>query len=215
MHLLLVDDHAMFRQGLTFLLSDLQPDLSFAEASHCEEALACLADKPADLVLLDLNMPGSDRLSALVRVRQAHPATPVVVLSGEEDPALIQAALDAGASGFIPKSSSSQLLLAALQVILAGGVYLPAATLSQAPGETAPANGEAPSLSDRQLAVLLKAVQGVPNKIIAYDLGIAEGTVKTHLSAAYRALGVNNRIEAVFAAARLGLSAAPGERDDG
>ena len=110
MHLLLVDDHAMFRQGLTFLLSDLQPDLSFSEASNCEEALSALAQEAADLVLLDLNMPGSDRLNALVQVRQSHPGVPVVVLSGEEDPSLIQAVLDAGASGFIPKSSNSQLL---------------------------------------------------------------------------------------------------------
>ena len=139
----------------------------------------------------------------------AAPTTPVAVLSGEEDPNLIRATIEAGASGYIPKASSSEILVAALQLILAGGIYLPHKVLAGMEAVTAGKGNSIEAtkdlLSGRQTAVLLRAIQGQPNKVIAIDLGIAEGTVKTHLSAAFKALGVHNRTEAVFAAARLGL----------
>ena len=209
MHVLLIDDHAMFRQGLKFLLSDLDSSLCFSEAGSCDQAVELLAEKEAQLILLDLNMPGTKGLGALQAVTAAAPITPVAVLSGEEDPSLIRATIEAGASGYIPKASSSEILVAALQLILAGGVYLPHKVLAGI--EAVPAGKDnsieatKDLLSGRQTAVLLRAIQGQPNKVIAIDLGIAEGTVKTHLSAAFKALGVHNRTEAVFAAARLGL----------
>ena len=209
MHVLLIDDHAMFRQGLKFLLSDLDSSLCFSEAGSCDQAVELLADKEAQLILLDLNMPGTKGLGALQAVTAAAPTTPVAVLSGEEDPNLIRATIEAGASGYIPKASSSEILVAALQLILAGGVYLPHKVLAGMEAVTAGKGNSIEAtkdlLSGRQTAVLLRAIQGQPNKVIAVDLGIAEGTVKTHLSAAFKALGVHNRTEAVFAAARLGL----------
>jgi len=208
-HVLLIDDHAMFRQGLKFLLSDLDNSLYFSEAGSCDQAVELLADKEAQLILLDLNMPGTKGLGALQAVTAAAPTTPVAVLSGEEDPSLIRATIEAGASGYIPKASSSEILVAALQLILAGGVYLPHKVLAGMEAVTAGKDNSIEAtkdlLSGRQTAVLLRAIQGQPNKVIAIDLGIAEGTVKTHLSAAFKALGVHNRTEAVFAAARLGL----------
>lgn len=208
MHILLVDDHVMFRQGLKFLLGDLDESLRFLEAGSCDQALALLAANSVDLVLLDLNMPGIKGLGALQAVTAAVPETPVVVLSGEEGAGLIRGAIDKGASGFVPKASSSEILVAALRLILAGGIYLPANVLDSAavPSQETTVPEDAVSmLSARQTAVLLRAIQGQPNKVIASDLGLAEGTVKTHLSAAFRTLGVRNRTEAVYAAAKLGL----------
>ncbi|MEM9254331.1 MAG: response regulator transcription factor [Pseudomonadota bacterium] len=215
MHILLVDDHVMFRQGVKFLLSDLDESLEFSEAGTCEQALDFLASSATDLILLDLNLPGSNALGALHEIRGKHPEAALVVLSGEDDPVLIRDAIEQGASGFVPKSSSSEVLLAALNLILAGGVYLPPAALQSASAATGTTSTEGdplpqpPSLSARQTDVLLKAIQGKPNKVIAREMDIAEGTVKTHLSAAFRALGVHNRTEAVFAAARLGLRPPP------
>ena len=209
MHVLLIDDHEMFRQGMKFLLSDLNDDLEFTDAANCEEALSALGSSGVDLALLDLNMPGSRGLTALRQIKQEFPAVPLAVLSGLDDPSLIRDAIDVGASGFVPKASSSEVLVAALKLILAGGVYLPQAALRGFVQGPTPAASEEPErtdlLSERQTDVLMRAIQGNPNKVIARELDIAEGTVKTHLSAAFKALGVHNRTEAVFAAARLGL----------
>jgi DNA-binding NarL/FixJ family response regulator len=209
-HVLLIDDHEMFRQGMRFLLSDLNEELEFTDAGTCAEALSVMGESEIDLALLDLNMPGSDGLNALKEIKGAHPAVPLAVLSGMDDPVLIRDAIDEGASGFVPKASSSEVLVAALKLILAGGVYLPQAALNGSSQQLASANDEEDGernalLSERQTDVLMKAIQGKPNKVIAREMNIAEGTVKTHLSAAFKALGVHNRTEAVFAAAKLGL----------
>ncbi len=214
MHVLLIDDHEMFRQGIKFLLTDLDDKVRFTEAGTCEEALAILDEESIDLILLDLNMPGSDGLGALHDIHLAHPGIPLSVLSGIDDPEVIRRAIDAGASGFVCKASSSKVLIAGLRLILAGGTYLPRAALQGALVSTPPAaerpagvavEVEAGHLSGRQADVLFKAIQGKPNKIIARELNIAEGTVKAHLSAAYKSLRVRNRTEAVYAAVKLGL----------
>ena len=221
MRVLLIDDHVMFRQGLKFLLSDLDASLQFFEAGSCEQAVESIQAEPVNLILLDLNMPGTSGLEALEAIASAAPAVPVAVLSGEDNPALIRATIEAGASGFVPKSSSSDILVAALKLILAGGVYLPPNVLNYAEPQLSAATvgleeDKRPILlSERQTAVLLRAIQGLPNKVIAIDLGIAEGTVKSHLSFAFKALGVNNRTEAVFAAARLGLKPSEGAASSG
>lgn len=212
MKVLLVDDHVMFRQGLKFLLSDLDDTLEFLEAGSLEEAVSSLNENGADLILLDLNLPGADGLTALREIRACYSSIPLAVVSGIDDPACIRELIDEGALGYVPKSSSSEVLLAALNLIIAGGVYLPPAALDYIPSPPAQsADGQPPgnSLSARQTSVLLKAIQGKPNKIIARELEIAEGTVKAHLSVAFKALGVHNRTEAVFAAARLGLKPDP------
>jgi DNA-binding NarL/FixJ family response regulator len=212
MKVLLIDDHIMFRQGLKLLLSDLDERLEFSEAGTFDEAITSLNDNGADLILLDLNMPGGDGLTALRDIRSAHPAVPLAVVSGVDNPARIRELIDEGALGFVPKSSSSEVLVAALKLIIAGGVYLPPAALdfvSDPYRDFVDRTFQQSLLSSRQSAVLLRAIQGVPNKVIAREMKIAEGTVKAHLSVAFRALGVHNRTEAVFAAARLGLTPPP------
>jgi two-component system, NarL family, nitrate/nitrite response regulator NarL len=213
MKILLIDDHCMFRQGMKFLLADLDERLEFSEAGTCEEAIASLNAVGADLILLDLIMPGVTGLTALRQIREAFSAIPLAIVSSIDDPVRIRELIEEGASGYVPKSSSSEVLIAALKLIIAGGVYLPPAVLDFAldphRGDMVDRQFEAKLLSSRQTAVLLKAIQGIPNKVIARELHIAEGTVKAHLSAAFRMLGVHNRTEAVFATARLGLKPLP------
>lgn len=203
MRILLIDDHILFRDGLKYLLADLDSAPEFLEAGNCREGLDLAAG--ADIVLLDLKLPDMHGLEALVAMREAAAAASVVVLSSEDDPGTIRAAIDAGAAGFIPKSSTQDVLIAALRLVLAGGSYLPPHLLDGTPAAATTA-GPAPSealanLSDRQREVLMCAVQGKANKVIARDLDISEATVKAHLSASFRALGVSNRTEAVFAVA--------------
>lgn len=215
MRVLLIDDHALFAQGLSFLLAELNPQLECVVATSVVAAL-----KQAgifDLVMLDYHMPDSDGLSSLLQLRQALEGVPVVVLSGEEQQDIIHAVIEAGASGFVPKSSTPAVLLAALRLILAGGIYLPPqllyarhpviAKLPDVPAGSDATWQERLGLTERQAEVLLKAVHGKSNKIIARETSLAEGTVKAHLSAAFRVLGVANRTEAVFRAAQLGLAA--------
>lgn len=188
------------------LLGGLAPGNQFDEAGSCEAALAMPAEPPPDLILLDMNLPGGSGREALAAVR-THFQAPVVVLSGEDDARLVRQVVDDGAAGFIPKSSTQQVMIAALQLILAGGTYVPASALhgvmpdaadDSVSGKRSPLS----HLSDRQREVLQRVVQGKPNKRIASELEISEATVKAHLSAAFRALGVRNRTEAVFAVAQ-------------
>jgi DNA-binding NarL/FixJ family response regulator len=139
--LLLVDDHALFRSGLKLLLRELPGEIECFEAGNPADALA-FADKAIDLILLDLSMPGSHGTSALERMREAFADVPIVVISSEDDPMLIRQVIDLGASGFVPKSSTHRILISALQLILAGGVYLPMHVLSQ-PARSAPAHERA------------------------------------------------------------------------
>jgi DNA-binding NarL/FixJ family response regulator len=209
---LLIDDHVMFRQGMQFLLSDLDQSLQFLEAGTCEQAITVLTEHGADLILLDMNMPGVDGLFALRQIRASFPTIPLAVVSAVDDPVRIREVIEEGASGYVPKASSAEVLVVALKIVLAGGVYLPPAALDFMPEpqrNDLDQQFRAKLLSSRQTAVLLKAIQGIPNKLIARQLHIAEGTVKAHLSAAFKALGVHNRTEAVFAAARLGLQPHP------
>jgi DNA-binding NarL/FixJ family response regulator len=210
--LLLVDDHALFRSGLRLLLREFSAEIEFFEAGNPADALA-FAGKAFDLILLDLSMPGSHGTSALERMREAFVDVPIVVISSEDDPTLIRQVIDLGASGFIPKSSTHRILISALQLILAGGIYLPMHVLSQSArrvpaltaGDSSASDLLVPGMTERQYEVLLKAVRGQSNKAIARSLELSEGTVKAHLSAAFRILGVSNRTEAVYAAAQLGI----------
>lgn len=215
MDVLLIDDHVMFRQGLKLLLSDLDQNLAFLEAGSCAEALRLIESNSFSLILLVLHMPGTEGLGTLNAIAAAVPSVPIAVLSGEDNPAVIRGAIEAGASGYVPKTLSSELLIPALKLILAGGTYLPKNALrvtepvNDRVGKPILAAGENVTLlSGRQTEVLLRAIKGQANKVIALDLGIAEGTVKTHLSAAFKTLGVRNRTEAVYAAAKMGITPA-------
>ena len=210
MNILLIDDHALFREGLKFLLRSLDAALEVDEASDCAKALEHAAARSYDLVLLDLKMPGVAGLDALAALHDAVPDAPLVVLSGEDNPGVVRAAIERGAMGFIPKSSTPEVLIQALRLVLARGVYLPPAVLdaARAPASVAlPGTGDMvlPGLTPRQMDVLRCVIRGKSNKIIARELDVSEGTVKAHLSSVLRALDARNRTEAVYAAAKLGL----------
>lgn len=224
MKILIVDDHPLIREALRHVLTMLDDQLELIEAQNCAEAMTVAAANPAlDLVLLDLGLPDADGITALTQMRERYPATPVVVLSATEQPAMVTRAIDAGAMGFIPKTSSNQLLLNALRLVLSGGVYLPVEVLRQQQDAPAPvsqhaatagAGGAAASprdsgLTARQTEVLALMVQGKPNKLICRDLNLAEGTVKIHVTAILKALGVANRTQAVIAVGRLGWQLNP------
>jgi DNA-binding NarL/FixJ family response regulator len=218
MKILVVDDHELVREAVKLLLNKLRENLVVLEAANCKEALA-LAAQHADLslILLDNHMPGKSGLESLSEFRQAHPGVPIVVLSASEDRQDVLRALDGGAMGFIPKSHPTAVMLDALRVILAGGVYLPAKILGQSVDHSemsaSAATRQTPEsvssaeigLTERQTEVLTLLIQGKPNKLICHELGLAESTVKVHVTAILRALGVTNRTQAVIAVSRLGL----------
>ncbi len=210
MRVLIIDDHHLFRSGLKYLLAGLKLNTQFLEASSCDEAILLFDADEIDIVLLDYYLPGQDGLNALKIVRE-HFDCPVVLISSEDQPTVIRNAIAGGAAGYIPKASSPQELVAALKLVLAQGVYLPPGVLGQYElkqwdDESQAKREEVLSeLSSRQLAVLMKAVQGKANKVIARELDIAEGTVKSHLFACFKALKVDNRTEAVYATAALAL----------
>jgi DNA-binding NarL/FixJ family response regulator len=214
MNILLIDDHPLLRGGMRFLLRSFDPDLTMDEAGNVAQALELVAAHRYDMVLLDLRMPGLNGMNALAALRAAVPGTPLVILSAEDDPAVVRAAIDGGAMGFIPKSSTPEVLIQALRLVLAQGVYLPPVVLDAAYSSSAPApssvaaapgDGSLPSLTPRQMDVLRRVIRGKSNKVIARELQVSEGTVKAHLSAVFLALGAHNRTEAVYAAAKLGL----------
>lgn len=209
MRVLIVDDHPLYRAGVRALLAGLDPDLIAADVSDVPQALQ-LADTqaPFDLVLLDMNLPGTSRLEALQKIKSRFESASVVVVSGEEDPVLIHASIDAGAAGFIPKSTDPELTMQALRLVLAHGTYLPANALRHVvdPAPTSSQKGlPLPDLSERQRAVLLRLLHGKANKVIARELNIAEGTVKAHLWAVYQLLGVSSRSQAMCRVHELGL----------
>lgn len=207
MRILLVDDHELFRAGIKFLLADLADDIEFLETASCTDALQLVQNAGVDLVLLDFHLPGAHGLEALQLLRARLDDAQIVVLSAESDPEMIRSCIDAGAAGFIPKASSHGVMMAALRLVLAGGIYLPAVAISRVFAQVGSAETTRllGGLTDRQMDALKLAVRGKANKVIARELGISEATVKAHLSAIFRVLGVTNRTEAVFAAARLGI----------
>ena len=201
---LIADDHALFRDGMKHLLARLADEVTVLEAGNCGDALATIESDPTiDLVLLDLVMPGADGFTALETLTSKPSAVPVVVLSASERREDMRRALDAGALGFIPKSVTTGVMLSALQLILAGGVYVPPELLSATPPADPPRVDV--GLTARQLDVLVKVVEGKPNKVIAAELHLSEATVKTHMTAVFRALNVTNRTQAARTAESIGL----------
>lgn len=235
MNVLLVDDHALFREGVALLIRPLVQVGEVLEADSCEQAKDVLSrTSGVGLVLMDLGLPGMSGLDGIAWLRQMQAGTPVVALSSADDRDTVLRALDAGAMGFIPKSSSSAVMLGALQLVLAGGIYLPPAAFLNGPRspstrqwpnadslspsgtiQTPPAlrnafskeRGVAPEdigLTPRQAQVLDRLLLGESAKQIVRALDLAPGTVKAHTSAVLRALNVTTRAQAVVAASRLG-----------
>jgi DNA-binding NarL/FixJ family response regulator len=219
MRILIVDDHPLIREGLANVLAELDTSAEIIAAANAGEALGQLAsDRELALVLLDLALPGVDGLSLLEQMRAMRPDVPVVVLSATDNRSTVLAAIEMGAMGFISKRSQTRVLVNALRLVLAGGVYVPPEALD---GPAAPTHGpSAPDaskpesnaaaleqfgLTERQAAVLALIIEGKPNKLICRELDLAEGTVKTHISAILRALDVANRTQAVYKLATLGV----------
>lgn len=198
--LLLVDDHPLYREGVVAVLRARLPDANVEWAPDAESGLRLLRERPDfDVVLLDLRLPDARGLDALARYAREFPQVARVLISGESvDARTVQGALAAGASGFIPKTLGVGEMVAALRCVLDGGVY--------APSDAAPrAETGLEGLSLRQIEVLQMMLRGNANKQIAQELGIAERTVKAHLTRVFDALGVNTRVQAAMAAQRLGL----------
>ena len=213
MKFLICDDHEVFRSGLRAALSGF--DSEIFEASCCREALEIIASEGGfDLVLLDLGMPGEDGFACLRVLREDHPDVGVVIVSASEDSADVRVALDGGALGFIPKSSNTQVLKSAIQIVLSGSIYVPPAILpalevseagARSADRTSRRRDRAGALTERQLEVLNLICRGLTNKEIAGVLGIGFGTVKVHCGAIFEALEVTNRTEAVMVSKELGV----------
>jgi DNA-binding NarL/FixJ family response regulator len=213
MHILLVDDHTLFREALLHVLNQLDEKVFVLEASDTLEATQIISQtRNLDLVLLDIDLPGIDGLTALPELRELAPSVPIVVLSGSEDALDVQRALDNGSVGYIPKSCSSHEMLTALRIILQGDIFVPPRLMSKL-GKHLPVidesrrNSNSQSLlTTRQIEVLKLMADGLPNKSIARTLNLAEGTVKLHVSAIINALNAKNRTHAVTEALRLGIT---------
>ncbi len=215
MKILIADDHRLIIDAVADKLSELEPGIEFVAAVDARELLERVGE-PLDLALIDLSMPGADGLSHIQQVRQRCPELPIIVLSGQEDPAVMRDVLDCGAQGYIPKAYSPAVMVSAVRLVMAGGIYVPPMLLSmmgrdagQGPGTTGqPAEAAGMEvlgelLTERQVDVLRLLSQGQPNKVIGRSLGISEGTVKIHLAAIFRALNARNRTEAVMKARAL------------
>lgn len=206
MQLLLVDDHRLFSEGLTVLLKELEPSIYITSAHSV--AQASVETGKFDLILLDLHLPDAVGYDGIERLKMVYEGTPIVVLSGEESSSCIRDCINFGAMGFVSKSSSTTDLLIALKRILNGEIYLPVHVMfitSDIAGATRRSKSDLSAhLTNRQLEVLAKVIQGKPNKIIARELEISDTTVKTHVVAVLAALGVSNRTEAVYKAAMMG-----------
>jgi DNA-binding NarL/FixJ family response regulator len=211
MHILLVDDHTLFREALLHVLNQLDSQVVVLEAANVEEAVQLISrTRNLDLILLDIDLPQVDGLTALPGLRELAPTVPIVVLSGSEASEHVKRALNSGAVGYIPKSCSSHEMLAALNIILQGDIYIPPKLLGKLEAsslsfgnysENRPAQT---TLTTRQIEVLELMVRGLPNKSIAKILNVAEGTIKLHVASILRAFGVRNRTQAVIEATRLG-----------
>ena len=206
--LLIADDHPLFREALRGAVARVLPGATLKEADSVEKLYALVESEPdADLLLLDLNMPGAHGFSALVHLRAHHPELPVVVVSAREEAAVMRRALDHGAMGFIPKSVDSATLGQALGQVLEGDRWAPAGALA-APAAAADEHDAAQrvaGLTPQQFRVLQMLGEGLLNKQIAFELKVSEATIKAHMTAILRKLGASNRTQAVLIAGKLAL----------
>lgn len=231
MHLLIADDHALFRDAMTQYVERANPEAKVTTACNLNEAMTSLHDKPEkpDLVLLDLNMPGMNGLEGFSQFRQKFPECPVALLSGIAEPEDVQRAMDLGAVGYFPKTLSGKALLKAIELVLAGEKFIPVDnrtngllpsyfnedSLSRIPVSLplrttgAPVNTQSPShkvrMTPRENDVLMCLCRGQSNKDIARNLGLQDVTIKLHVRSICRKLDVTNRTQAVLKAFELGL----------
>lgn len=210
MRILLADDHPLFREGVKPVLKKLAQDLEIIEAKDYPNAFEMARQTPdIDLALLDLYMPGMPGVDGVSRFRVTYPQIPVVVLSATDEQDKIQHLLANGTLGFINKSSPSDVILSALSLVLAGGVYIPPSLLAKATDGDSNVieleDGSRETLTQRQTEVLRELAKGLSNKQIARNLNVTEGTIKIHLASIFRILKVASRTEALLIAQKMGL----------
>ena len=211
MKVLLVDDHVLIRDALRGVLKELTDDATVLEASDCRQAMRLLEAHPdLHLILLDLSLPDRDGFAVLADLRKRHATISLVVMSAFHDRENVLKALDLGALGFIPKSAPRDVMINALRLVFAGGIYIPPEALVRAESKEQQPLVERPvspadyGFTERQLQVLALMMQGKSNKAISRILDVAEPTVKHHVTAILKALKVANRTEAVIAVGSLG-----------
>ncbi len=212
--IIVADDHPLFRDALRQAIATLEQAYRVEMAGDFEAVESLLeSQRDTELVLLDLNMPGNNGLSGLLRLRSAEPGIPVVIVSANEEPSIVRRALDMGASGYIPKSSTAEQIRQAIGAVLEGGVWVPPhLDLNGSDDlEMSELIHRLQSLTPQQNRVLSMLGEGLLNKQIAYELGVSEATVKAHVSAVLLKLGVDSRTQAVIALGKLGLSAPNGQ----
>jgi DNA-binding NarL/FixJ family response regulator len=207
--ILIADDHPLFRDALQRAVLTALPQARVHGADSVHTLLGLIEQFPdAELLLLDLHMPGARGYSALAHIRGQYPGLPTIVVSGHEEAQVARRALAHGASAYIPKSSSGESIVAAIRAVLDGDVWLPPALLG-APGELRPdeaaAAAQIAALTPQQFRVMTMIAEGLLNKQIAYDLGVSEATVKAHMTAIMRKLGVNNRTQVALIASQLAV----------
>jgi len=210
MKVVIVDDHAIVREGVAQVLKAFEEVSEVLEAATFAELSPILDDhRDVRLILLDIKMSDGATVERLVRLRDRAPGVAVAILSAQEDPVIARDYLANGAAGYIPKSSTRDVLVNAVKLMLAGGIYIPPFVLSNAgaDGDGEYDGVEPISLTRRQYDVLQRMAHGLSNKGIARELNVSESTVKTHASAILRALGVDNRMKAVSLGMKRGIIA--------
>ena len=211
--IIVADDHPLFREALQQALAPAMPGVAFLEADSFDSLQATVAAcDDADLVLLDLEMPGAQGFSVLTWLRTEHPALPVVLVSATSDAAVMRRAVDLGAAGFIPKSSPVDTISEAISTVLEGEIWLPEAALALDESQFSADNELArrvASLTPQQFRVLDMLADGLLNKQIAAELDVSEATVKAHVTAIFRKLGVRSRTQAAVAARRIESTTRP------
>lgn len=212
-NLLIADDHPLYRDALRGALTTHIDDVNIQEASNMSQAMAVLGnDSDIDLLLLDLHMPGSQDLFGLIHIRKTFPDLPVAVVSGTENANIIGKIIDIGALGFVPKTTDAATIAKAIQTMVEGDVWLPESFHSdmsddEQDSEFSELADKVATLTPAQYKVLCMLRDGLLNKQIGYNLGIAEKTVKAHITSIFRKLGISNRTQAVIIATQLQLEA--------
>jgi DNA-binding NarL/FixJ family response regulator len=218
MNILITDDHALMRDGLKLLLEPLAEAINISEANTLEEALVlCSPEEDVDLVLLELGAPGVNGIAGVRALRQRRREVPIVALGVSRRREDVIAVLEAGANGYIPRAASGALLLSALRLVVAGETYIPSMLLTDRGATEAPSgdlfapefHGPLARLTGRQREVLVLLARGSSNAEIALAMGIEVNTAKNHIKAILKALGANNRTQAVVEAVRLGMRPPP------
>ena len=206
--LVIADDHPLFRGALREAVAGLFAQVDIGEAGSFDDVAKLLErGGEVDLILLDLSMPGVRGFSGLMYLRAQYPSVPIVVVSANDDPAVIRRCMDLGTSGFIPKTLGIEEMRNAIKRVLEGGVWTPPDVElgAGADADTADLLTRLTSLTPQQVRVLMMLSEGLLNKQIAYELGVSEATVKAHVSAILQKLGVESRTQAVIAAAKIEL----------